>query len=403
MINLENEMLTLTLSLYSNPVIPRNIVQYFIDQVIHFTNVTYATYLQEQMKLKCRNVDKNVFECIQEILHSSKVIFKKFETEYQRFSLYKEKDLLIMPIDSYIGTRIPKKLLDSEVPLSTENFDAQYIPLKSSLKILLEISGMFETMMNYTKELQAENSIISNFMQSQVWKDMSRSFGDKCVRPLFVYSDEFEPGNALGSHGGKNKIGALYTILPCFPPNIVAHLDNILLTSLFYASDYKQFGNPRIFQKLTIQLNDLRRDGIILQIGNKTYKIYFQLCLVLDDNLGLNQMLGFVDNFNSGRPCRICRADINQIHILTKEDEQLLRTIESYEKDCIEKTANETGVKEKCFFNQVEGFYVCKNITLDLMHDVFEGTAQCTMANICYDLIYEQKLFSLEFLNNRID
>ena len=93
----------------------------------------------------------------------------------------------------------------------------------------------------------------------------------------------------------------------------------------------------------------------------------------------------------------------NQIHILTKEDEQLIRTIESYEKDCIEKTANETGVKEKCFFNQVEGFYVCKNITLDLMHDVFEGTAQCTMANICYDLIYEQKLFSLEFLNNRID
>ena len=50
---------------------------------------------------------------------------------------------------------------------------------------------------------------------------MSRSFGNKYVCPLFVYSDEFEPENALGSHARKNKIGGLYTILPCFPPHIV--------------------------------------------------------------------------------------------------------------------------------------------------------------------------------------
>ena len=76
--------------------------------------------------------------------------------------------------------------------------------------------------------------------------------------------------------------------------------------------------------------------------------------------------------------------------------------MESYKMDCDEKNPTATGIKEVCVFNQVEGFHVCKNITLDLMHDLFEGAANSTMVKICEDLIYNQKLFSLKFLNERL-
>ena len=176
MINLENELLTLTLSLYSNPSIPRKIVQYFVDQIIHFTNTIYATYLREQMQLKFKNCDTQLFTNIQDILDSSKIIFRKFQTEYQRFSLYQEKDLLAMPKDSCIGVRIPKNHLVEKEPFAIENVYAQYIPLKTTLKVFLELPGMFDLMLNYIKELETETNIMSNFIQGRLWKEEKKNF-----------------------------------------------------------------------------------------------------------------------------------------------------------------------------------------------------------------------------------
>lgn len=40
---------------------------------------------------------------------------------------------------------------------------------------------------------------------------------------------------------------------------------------------------------------------------------------------------------------------------------------------------------------------------MDVMHDIFEGSASYTMSHICYSIIYEQKLFDLDTLNKRIE
>lgn len=87
---------------------------------------------------------------------------------------------------------------------------------------------------------------------------------------------------------------------------------------------------------------------------------------------------------------------------MVKENKELLRTIESYCDDCNLHNPSETGIKEPCIFNQVLGYHVCINKILDIMHDILEGTANYTMVNVLEDLIYKQKLFSLEFLNDRL-
>ena len=61
------------------------------------------------------------------------------------------------------------------------------------------------------KELKMETDIISNFIQGQFWKKKSQSFDkEKIVCPLFVYYDEFNTGNNLGSHAGAQKLGGVY-------------------------------------------------------------------------------------------------------------------------------------------------------------------------------------------------
>lgn len=158
-----------------------------------------------------------------------------------------------------------------------------------------------------------------------------------------------------------------------------------------------------MFEKVISELNDLNQNGLLLNADNQEFKVYFQLSLVVGDNLGLNEILGFVCNFNSGNPCRICRASIENIQNLTKQDDKLLRTIKSYNEDCDLKNPSVTGIVEPCIFNRVIGLHVCLCLILDIMHDILEGTANYTMVNILNDLIYKKCSFSLDFLNERTE
>lgn len=64
-----------------------------------------------------------------------------------------------------------------------------------------------------------------------------------------------------------------------------------------------------MFHKLIAELNEINQNGIDIVIGDKVFKVYFQLVLIAGDNLGLNEILGFVCSFNTGCPCRVCRAN----------------------------------------------------------------------------------------------
>lgn len=402
-VDLESELLLLTLSLYNNPALPRNIVQIFVDNVINFTNVTFRNYVNQHLNFVSSNIDKQIVYQIQSIFDTSKAIFDKFATEHLRFSLYQEKGLMIQPIECEIGFKITNKVVNNVVSLEREKVILEYIPLKWSLKLLLELPGMFQLLKSYMNDLEMDSDITSNFIQGKLWKQMREKFEKgKFFVPLIIYYDDFETGNALGSHAGKQKLGAVYCQIPCFPSYITSQLKSILLVSLFHANDRKKYGN-KVFNKLISELNEINLNGIDIVVDNEVFKVYFQLALITGDNLGLNEILGFTSNFNSGCPCRVCRATIEQIKNLTKQDDKLLRTVKNYQEDCNLNNPSVTGIAESCIFNQVIGFHVILCIILDIMHDILEGAANYTMVNILNDLIYNQNSFSLDFLNQRIE
>lgn len=89
------------------------------------------------------------------------------------------------------------------------------------------------------------------------------------------------------------------------------------------------------------------------------------------------------------------------IRTKTCEVQASLRTVRSYEDNIKLYNPSKTGIKEYCVLNYVDGFHVCNNVTLDLMHDLFEGWVNTAMKIILNHLIFEEKFFTLDLLNTR--
>lgn len=51
--------------------------------------------------------------------------------------------------------------------------------------------------------------------------------------PLFMFFDDYNSGNVLGSHSGIHKLGAVYVSTPCLPPYHSTTLSNIFLGLIY--------------------------------------------------------------------------------------------------------------------------------------------------------------------------
>lgn len=61
-----------------------------------------------------------------------------------------------------------------------------------------------------------------------------------------------------------------------------------------------------------------------------------------------------------------------------------------------------TGIKHDSCLNTLTYFHVTEGVCVDIMHDVLEGVAPLEVKLMLRQFIYEDKLFTLEQLNNRI-
>ena len=203
---------------------------------------------------------------------------------------------------------------------------------------------------------------------------------------LFISKDDFE--TVLGSHSGKQKFGGVYVSIATLPPHMLSKLRYIMLTLLCKSSDRKDFGNKAIFQPLVDELNDLCKKGIAVRTSTRVYTVYFQLVLMIGDNLGQNEIFEFVQNFNHGKPCRTCSVDIEGKKTLCIEKTELLRTLDTYKSDLSMNDTSLTGVKEDCIFDSIEEFNIFPNGSYDLLHNELEGRISYTIVNLLNSFIY---------------
>jgi hypothetical protein len=161
---LKTYTLLLAAKWYSNKVIPRKEVQIFFDDVQYFNNSFLHVLKNKVMNnLKSNSNSDNIKEisAMCDVLLSP---FTDIKTEHLRFKAFEEVGVLVKPDMVDIGQRLNDRLELGRVIFEPKSIEMSDIPLKHVLKLILENSNLFITIMNYMKDLENQSdNCISNF------------------------------------------------------------------------------------------------------------------------------------------------------------------------------------------------------------------------------------------------
>ena len=395
----KNNAVKFVASLYRNPSIPRSHVQTVVQGiegfVSSFMGIFESTILDSLVQL---NADDKTLENIQKFLTTFGNLFEDLETDYKRLKYFQSLPEFVGPIKHILGYKMVNRNTSTGPQLKYVPEEVQFVPLRKIFKAFLERPGVLQMTLDYLAKLKNNQSDnIKNFMESKLWKEkISKYSPTDIVIAYFIYYDDFECNDPLGPHS--HKLGAIYTLLSCLPPEYSSKLNNIFLTLLFNTENKKNYSFNKILYPLIEEIKYLEETGII--IGGK--RVYFVLGLLLGDNLGLHSMCGFTECFVANFSCRFCKASRCMCKEMCVEDKSLLRNETNYTADLQLQDLSKTGIKTNSCFNDIDSFHVTKNYSVDAMHDLPEGAMHYVMKHVLYDFIHVKKYFTFKFLEHRL-
>ena len=249
-----DSIITFILSLYSNSAYPRKLVQDFVDYMNDFIINIYLPSVKQDVMLvlnKYNIIPKYVLSEVNECFENYSSVFDGVLSEHKRFELFKKLGYIDYELYD-IGYTFALKDVKNKMRLVPENMYGIYVPLRTNLKMFLEVPGILNETFEYMNKLYKESNVISNIIQGKLWsgKYFSKFTNDYIVLPLYLFYDDLEVGNGLGSHAGKNKFGAIYVSIACLPPHIASRLSSILFCGLVHTEDKKKLRTKKYSKKL---------------------------------------------------------------------------------------------------------------------------------------------------------
>ncbi|KAF0712217.1 C2H2-type domain-containing protein, partial [Aphis craccivora] len=345
-------------------------------------NKTQVEHLVIKLKLnKLSSVFSNPFQpCSTDYCLEKWLVQNQYVTHLQQFTINNEICNVQLMGETIYDEKVTKGAL---------------LPLNEQFKKYLEHGDNLNSFINKLTLLKNDNSSISHFVQGNLWRQKTSQY----FFLFFLYMDDVEINNPLGSHAMSQSISAIYYSFPLAENS--SQLSNIFLAALIKTTDYKKFGNEPCLTHLIQEINVLEKEGIIVTTPSGEFHVHFILGLILGDNLGLNTMLDFSKSFSANYYCRFCKASKSEALELFVENKQLLRTINNYSNDINTNDFKSTGIYQESVLNQIYSFHVVTNYCVDVMHDIFEGICHYDICHVIFYYTQTVKLFSLEKLNNR--
>lgn len=109
--------------------------------------------------------------------------------------------------------------------------------------------------------------------------------------------------------------------------------------------------------------------------------------------------MGYSRSFSANYFCRICKIHKEKINEQYVENKLLLRNEDNYWQDVNQNNASLTDVREACIMYTLPSFRISNNISVDVMHDLFEGICHVEMCYILNNLILKRSYLTLDMLN----
>lgn len=274
----------------------------------------------------------------------------------------------------------------------------QVCPLKENLERFLNSAGIIDKILDYKQFLQQTKQIY-NMTQTSFWNDKYVDTEQDIFLPLVDYFDDFQPLNSIGKHVSAYSVGAQYVTIGVLPPEMSSKNRVIFTSFLFFSHDRKSFGNQVFYKPHIDLLNQLQLEGIKITNHPRVKRVLLVPHVFTSDNKASRETFGNQEHFNADYVCMICTAPYCEICKLCEEKENLLRTVESNLENLMQKTK---GVVKESAYKDLINFRNPDTVTQDILHDWLEGICHHDVAKVLNELIYTQKLFSLNQFNNRL-
>jgi hypothetical protein len=389
--------LKLVRSSYSLPV-PKSISEEIVKQMSSFLQFEpFTKMISEITRIALETRNKELLN-ISTNMSAFQASLSNFNTDTKITNYLREGHYFNEPssININLETQIPRNLQSCVT-----------VKIGQVFKTFFECDNILNLASKFQNYCISTTGTLFHFLQSPMWRNLVIQNGMKMnventiLMPIFLYYDDYESKNPLGSHKGSHKLGGIYLSIPSFPPELESKIGNIFLAGIFHTILKNHVGYAELFSWLVEALNLLNSNGISVHVNGKIFNIKFQVGQVLGDNLGLNSLGGFVESFSANYYCRLCKAPNDICKTLCSEAAGLSRTRENYTSDIFCCDPSATGLKELSFLNKVPNFHVVDHLTLDVMHDIMEGIARYEIILIVANLI-SLGYFTLDTLNTRL-
>jgi len=275
--DIRNYVLKYIATLYNKSNVPRVIIQEIVEELQETIQNISHFHNELKKKLPHEDVLKNCFNIS---------ILEDVKTEYRRFEYLKKSKYFIQPESVFIGDLYDDRKYGQKTILTSKKCEGQIVPMRKILKSLLELPDFYEKILNIINTDSSSaytNKVYTNVCDGIIWKTIREYYGDQIVIPLFLYYDDFETGNPLGTAAGIHKVGALYGSIASLPPQYISSLENIFLIQFIYSFDRTHFGNAKCFNKVIEEIKFLSNTGIVIRKANDyETRVYFVYIMKLE-------------------------------------------------------------------------------------------------------------------------
>lgn len=285
----------------------------------------------------------------------------------------------------------------------------QHIPISKTLTALFSDPEFenFYINFNTNKDHICGDGVYHNFCCGEVCRSnpffKQNPFAIQCR----LFTDEFEPFDALKSKAGVRKVNAFYLQINNLPANLLSKTDNIFLVAMSDSSDSKNelADVENVIETIVADLKSIESNGIITASG-KLLKVALVCCSF--DNLGGNVLFGFSGGFMANFYCRMCTSKRQECQKLVTEDHSTIRNESDYNSMIRKLQSNSPpslteskGIKSPCALNSLSNFHILSNVSVDLMHDIFEGCAGFLLEQV-FNYCVEKKIASIDNLRSLV-
>lgn len=118
-----------------------------------------------------------------------------------------------------------------------------------------------------------------HFIQGKLWRQKVLNYPNKIAIPFFLYIDDVEINNPLGSLSTTQLMSAINYSFSML--NTTSKRTNIFLAGLLKSKDVKNFGNDMCFKQLVDEIIFLETEGLSISTQNGSIHIHFILGLIM--------------------------------------------------------------------------------------------------------------------------